>query len=165
MKHRRHGINVQLTARPDGTPLWFFEALPGRTHDLTAAYTTRHHPSLSDPADPRPGRPRLPGRRRHGPQPLLPPPDPTGPTTSNTTGNTPDSEPPGERAFAQLKQWHILGRARCSPNRIAGSRNRSNLADLQLPRMKRVHCGRSTGKVGWSCSHGQAAVSGCRGST
>ncbi|SEQ84478.1 Helix-turn-helix of DDE superfamily endonuclease [Streptomyces radiopugnans] len=37
MKHRRHGINVQVIARPDGTPLWFSRATPGRTHDLTAA--------------------------------------------------------------------------------------------------------------------------------
>jgi hypothetical protein len=37
MKHRRHGMNVQVIARPDGTPLWFSRATPGRTHDLTAA--------------------------------------------------------------------------------------------------------------------------------
>lgn len=37
MKHRRHGMNVQVIARPDGMPLWFSRALPGRTHDLTAA--------------------------------------------------------------------------------------------------------------------------------
>jgi hypothetical protein len=37
MKHRRHGMNVQLVAAPDGRPLWFSRALPGRTHDLTAA--------------------------------------------------------------------------------------------------------------------------------
>lgn len=37
MKHRRHGINVQVVAAPDGTPLWFSRATPGRTHDLTAA--------------------------------------------------------------------------------------------------------------------------------
>ncbi|GAA4885642.1 IS5/IS1182 family transposase [Kitasatospora terrestris] len=36
-KHRKHGMNVQVLATPDGTPLWFSRALPGRTHDLTAA--------------------------------------------------------------------------------------------------------------------------------
>ncbi|GJF33658.1 hypothetical protein KNE206_63580 [Kitasatospora sp. NE20-6] len=36
-KHRKHGMNVQVIATPDGTPLWFSRALPGRTHDLTAA--------------------------------------------------------------------------------------------------------------------------------
>jgi hypothetical protein len=36
MKHRRHGMNVQVITRPDGTLLWFSRATPGRTHDLTA---------------------------------------------------------------------------------------------------------------------------------
>ncbi|BFO19688.1 hypothetical protein SHKM778_60760 [Streptomyces sp. KM77-8] len=36
-KHKKHGMNVQVIARPDGTPLWFSRATPGRTHDLTAA--------------------------------------------------------------------------------------------------------------------------------
>jgi hypothetical protein len=36
-KHKQHGMNVQGIARPDGTPLWFSRATPGRTHDLTAA--------------------------------------------------------------------------------------------------------------------------------
>ena len=36
-KHRHHGMNVQVLARPDGTALWFSRALPGRTHDLTTA--------------------------------------------------------------------------------------------------------------------------------
>lgn len=30
-------MNVQVIAAPDGTPLWFSRAAPGRTHDLTAA--------------------------------------------------------------------------------------------------------------------------------
>ncbi|CAL9332684.1 IS5 family transposase ISSro1 [Streptomyces sp. enrichment culture] len=30
-------MNVQVVTRPDGTPLWFSRATPGRTHDLTAA--------------------------------------------------------------------------------------------------------------------------------
>lgn len=37
MKHRHHGMNVQVLARPDGSPIWYSRALPGRTHDLTAA--------------------------------------------------------------------------------------------------------------------------------
>jgi hypothetical protein len=36
-KHKKHGMNVQVVAAPDGTPLWFSRALPGRAHDLTAA--------------------------------------------------------------------------------------------------------------------------------
>ena len=36
-KHKQHGMNVQVIARPDGTPMWFSRATPGRTHDLTPA--------------------------------------------------------------------------------------------------------------------------------
>jgi hypothetical protein len=36
-RHRCHGTNVQVIAGPDGTILWTSGALPGRTHDLTAA--------------------------------------------------------------------------------------------------------------------------------
>ncbi|MFE3585463.1 transposase family protein [Streptomyces vinaceus] len=51
-------MNVQVIARPDGTPLWFSRALPGRTHDLTAARAhgivqaclTRHILVLADRA-------------------------------------------------------------------------------------------------------------------
>lgn len=28
-------MNVQVIARPDGTPLWFSRATAGRTHDLS----------------------------------------------------------------------------------------------------------------------------------
>jgi hypothetical protein len=45
-KHQRHGMNVQVIARPDGTPLWSSRATPGRTHDLTAA---RAHWGLPPP--------------------------------------------------------------------------------------------------------------------
>lgn len=40
-KHRRHGVNVQVVADPTGKLLWISPALPGRTHDLTAARTHR----------------------------------------------------------------------------------------------------------------------------
>jgi DDE superfamily endonuclease len=36
-KHRVRGMNVQVIAGPDGTILWTSGALPGSTHDLTAA--------------------------------------------------------------------------------------------------------------------------------
>lgn len=36
-KHNKHGMNVQVLAAPDGTPLWFSCATPGHTHDLTSA--------------------------------------------------------------------------------------------------------------------------------
>src|SRR5690606_29088329 len=40
-KHRRHGVNVQVVTDPEGRLLWISPALPGRTHDLTAARTHR----------------------------------------------------------------------------------------------------------------------------
>lgn len=36
-KHRQHGTNVQVVARPDGAPLWCSRAAPGRTPDPTTA--------------------------------------------------------------------------------------------------------------------------------
>ena len=39
-KHKRHGVNVQVIADAAGRLVWASPALPGATHDLTAA---RHH--------------------------------------------------------------------------------------------------------------------------
>ena len=36
-KHRRHGMNLQVIAAPDGEILWVSGPLPGAVHDLTAA--------------------------------------------------------------------------------------------------------------------------------
>ncbi|MCF6475760.1 IS5/IS1182 family transposase [Nonomuraea sp. MG754425] len=36
-KHRVHGMNVQVIASPNGAILWTSGALPGTTHDLSAA--------------------------------------------------------------------------------------------------------------------------------
>jgi hypothetical protein len=36
-KHKRHGVNVQILADTHGRLLWASPALPGATHDLTAA--------------------------------------------------------------------------------------------------------------------------------
>lgn len=38
-EHRRHGVNVQVVTDPAGRTPWLSPALPGRTHDLTAART------------------------------------------------------------------------------------------------------------------------------
>jgi hypothetical protein len=38
-KHRRHGLNTQVIADPAGRLVWVSPALPGSTHDLTAART------------------------------------------------------------------------------------------------------------------------------
>ncbi|MDT5033307.1 MAG: hypothetical protein QOC94_3478 [Actinoplanes sp.] len=38
-KHKRHGVNVQVIADPAGRLVWASPALPGSTHDVTAART------------------------------------------------------------------------------------------------------------------------------
>ena len=40
-RHRHHGVNVQVVSDPGGRLLWLSPALPGCTHDLTAARTHR----------------------------------------------------------------------------------------------------------------------------
>ncbi len=37
MKHRTHGMNVQVIAGPNCAVIWTSGTLPGKTHDLTAA--------------------------------------------------------------------------------------------------------------------------------
>jgi DDE superfamily endonuclease len=36
-KHRKHGMNLQVTSTPDGDIVWASRPLPGAVHDLTAA--------------------------------------------------------------------------------------------------------------------------------
>ncbi|PZT75910.1 MULTISPECIES: transposase family protein [unclassified Streptomyces] len=116
MKHKRHGMNVQVPTDPFGHLLRASPALPGSTHDLTAA---RHHgitkalaeadlKCWADKAYQGTGGPvRVPFRgrrlkrwkRRH-----------------NTTHAT--IRCPGERAMATLKGWRLLRKLRCSTNRI-----------------------------------------------
>lgn len=96
-------LNVQVTARPDGTPLWSSRATPGRTHDLTAARShgivqaclTRQILVLADRAYQGAGATSAPNRDHAR------------------------LRAPGERAFAQLKSWRLLRRARCSTRRIS----------------------------------------------
>lgn len=68
-KHRKHGMNVQVIATPDGTAVVLpCDAGPHARPDRGPR--PRHRPSPPHPADPRPCRPRLPGRRRHCPHPI-----------------------------------------------------------------------------------------------
>ncbi len=118
MKHRRHGMNVQVIARPDGTPLWFSRATPGRTHDLTAARAhgivqaclTRQILVLADRAyqgagatvrTPYYGHRDLPEHYQQ------------------YNRDHARLRAPGEHAFARLKSWRVLRRARCSIRRIS----------------------------------------------
>ncbi|GAA2595946.1 hypothetical protein GCM10009863_06510 [Streptomyces axinellae] len=116
-KHRKHGMNVQVIALPDETPLWLSRATPGRTHDLTAARAhgttearlTRQTPVLADRAyQGADNTLRTPYHRHHE----LP--------EHHQQFNRDQARvrAPRERAFAPLKSWRLLRGACCSPRRI-----------------------------------------------
>jgi hypothetical protein len=117
-KHRKHGMNVQVITRPDGTPQWYSRATPGRTHDLTAARAhgivqaclTRQILVLADRAYPGADATFRTPYYRHREQPAH---------CQQFNRDHARLRAPGERAFAQLKSWRILRRARCSTRRIS----------------------------------------------
>ncbi|MEW5655238.1 transposase family protein [Streptomyces cinereoruber] len=115
-KHKRHRMNVQVIADPHGKLLWTSPALPGATHDLTAARTTGIIEALSttglttwaDRAYQAAGRHiRVPirGRKLKRWQ-----------RRYNTTHAK--IRCVGEQAVATLKGWRVLRKIRCSTNRI-----------------------------------------------
>ncbi|MCX4391600.1 transposase [Streptomyces sp. NBC_00053] len=115
-KHKRHGMNVQILTDPFGRLLWASPALPGSTHDLTAA---RQHGIIDALASaglkcwadkayqgagghvrvPFRGRRLKQWKRRH-----------------NTTHAK--IRCLGEQAMATLKGWRLLRKLRCGTNRI-----------------------------------------------
>ncbi|RDL08049.1 DDE superfamily endonuclease [Streptomyces sp. HB202] len=115
-KHKRHGMNVQVLTDPLGRLLWASPALPGSTHDLTAARTHEIVDALAAPglkcwADkayqgagrqirvPFRGRRLKRWKRRHN--------------SSHAKIRC-----VGEQAMAVLKGWRPLRKLRCSTNRI-----------------------------------------------
>jgi len=116
-KHKRHGVNVQILADSRGRLLWASPALPGSTHDLTAA---RRHGVIAAlikfgvacyadaayrgagpvVAVPFRRRPRKPSRNQQ-----------------KVNANHARNRAPGERAVATLKSWKVLTRLRCCPHR------------------------------------------------
>lgn len=118
-KHRRHGVKVQVVTDPDGKLLWLSPALPGRTHDLTAARSHRiiricerqGVPILADLAYQGGGPWLTTGIKRKPLQKLTP--------TETTLNRALDSaRAPVERGVARLKSWRIFRRSRCSSNRM-----------------------------------------------
>lgn len=109
-------MNVQVIARPDGTPLWFSRAMPGRTHDLTAARAhgivqacpTRQTLVLADRAHQGAGATVRTPYHHHREQPEH---------YQQFNRDHARLRAPGEHAFARLKSWRVLRRARCSTNR------------------------------------------------
>ncbi|MCX5263998.1 IS5 family transposase [Streptomyces sp. NBC_00199] len=117
-KHKKHGMNVQVIARPDGTPLWFSRATPGRTHDLTSARAhgivqaclTRQILVLADRAYQGAGATFRTPYYHHSEQPEH---------YQQFNRDHARLRAPGERSFALLKSWRIMRRARSSTRRIS----------------------------------------------
>jgi hypothetical protein len=118
-KHKRHGVNVQVITDPAGRTLWLSPALPGRTHDLTAARTHKiiricerqGVPVLADMAYIGAGEWVTTPKRR-------PPQGELTPTEQTVNRALSAGRVPVERGIARLKSWRIFRRARCSPNRM-----------------------------------------------
>ncbi|MFK0047679.1 transposase family protein [Streptomyces sp. NPDC090741] len=118
-KHRRHGVNVQVLTGPAGELLWISPALPGHTHDLTAARTHRMIricerqgvPVLADCAYTGAGSWVTTGLKR--------PPGGELTLTQRTVNRAlAAARAPVERGMARLKSWQIFRRSRISPNRM-----------------------------------------------
>ncbi|WP_435600843.1 transposase [Streptomyces sp. C10-9-1] len=118
-KHRRHGVNVQALTDPAGELLWISPALPGRTHDLTAARTHRIIRICE-----RQGIPVLADRAYQGAGPwvttgLKRPPGGELTLTQRTVNRAlARARAPVEHGMARLKSWQIFRRSRISPNRM-----------------------------------------------
>lgn len=118
-KHRRHGVNVQVVTDPGGRLLWLSPALPGRTHDLTAARTHRIIRICE-----RQGIPIVAGLACQGAGPWLTtgikrrPLQELTPTEKTRNHALAATRAPVERGVARLKSWRIFRRSRCSPNRM-----------------------------------------------
>lgn len=118
-KHRRHGVNDQVVTDPAGQVLCISPALPGRTHDLTAARTHKiiricerqGVPVLADRAYQGAGTWAATGLRRSPGGDLTP-------TQRTVNRALAQAGAPVERGMARLKAWQIFCRSRISPNRM-----------------------------------------------
>ena len=118
-KHRRHGVNVQVVTDPTGHVLWISPALPGRSHDLTAARTHRIIRICE-----RQGVPVLADRTYQGAGPWVttahkrPPGGELSPTQRTVNRALAQARTPVKRGIARLKSWRIFRRSRSSPHRM-----------------------------------------------
>jgi hypothetical protein len=117
-KHKRHGVNLQVIASPDGTILWVSGQLPGSTHDTAAARIWNILAALRDA-----GLIALGDKGYHGydqtRQQVITPYKGRKKPQSQKDANRAHARlrGPGERANAQLKYWRILHKLRTSPHR------------------------------------------------
>src|SRR5689334_3144835 len=113
-KHKKHGVNLQVIASPDGDVLWVSGALPGSVHDKKAEWVWGVLDELE-----KAGLVTLADKGYQGN---------TWAKVPYKGKNKPESQKeanrahaklrgPGERANAQLKTWDILDKLRCCPSR------------------------------------------------
>ena len=118
-KHKRHGVNVQVIADPAGRLVWASAAMPGSTHDLTAArthdlvnaLTSNDVMTFADKAYQGAGGTVRTPFKRHRHRPKL--------SRRQKAVNRSHARirARGERANATLKTWKILAKLRCCPRR------------------------------------------------
>lgn len=113
-KHKKHGMNLQVIATPDGDIVWVSGALPGSVHDLNAARIWGILRELE-----RVGLITLADKGYHGAQELITPYKGKNKPESQKIANRSHARlrGPGERANAQLKTWRILRKLRCCPHK------------------------------------------------
>jgi hypothetical protein len=111
-KHKRHGMNLQVIASPDGDILWVSGALPGSVHDKKAEWIwgvlaeleAAGLVTLADKGYQGSTHARIPYKGKTKPE-------------SQKQANKAHAKlrAPGERVNAQLKTWRILRKLRCCP--------------------------------------------------
>ena len=112
-KHRKHGMNLQVIATPEGDIVWVSGPLPGAVHDLTAARILGIVRELAAA-----GLVVLADKGYHGAgDHVLTPYWGRNKPASQKDANRAHAQlrSPGERANAQLKTWRILRKLRCCP--------------------------------------------------
>jgi hypothetical protein len=112
-KHRRHGMNLQVLAGPDGDIVWVSGPLPGAVHDLTAARIWGIIRELADSGLTILADKGYAGTGEHIRTPYKGRNKPASQKDANRAHAR--LRGPGERANAQLKSWRILRKLRCCP--------------------------------------------------
>jgi hypothetical protein len=111
-KHKRHGMNLQVIASPDGGILWVSGALPGSVHDKKAEWIwgvldeleKAGLVTLADKGYQGSTWAKVPYKGKNKPEPQ-----------KEANRAHAKLRAPGERANAQLKTWKILTKLRCCP--------------------------------------------------
>jgi hypothetical protein len=118
-KHRHHGVNIQIIADCAGRLIWLSPALPGCTHDLTAA---REHGIIDALAEAMVNDVCGQGlsgcwRQRAYAIQAAPPAAAVAPQPKDRQPCHAKIRGIGERAIATLKHWKLLTKLRCCPKR------------------------------------------------